>query len=728
MADLEHFELVLPNDTRSASQARRALGQYLQSLGLTDMVPSAELVITELVANAVLHTDGPVRVGLERSDSSIRILVWDQSPLLPVVPNVSPSSMTGRGLLLVRSLASDLGFEAMAEGKVVWAEISPHRPTGAPDIDSLIDAWADDLGASPPSGPVRYVVELGDVPTDLLLAAKSHVDNLVREFLLAARGAETGASSTVPPHLAELIDTVVRGFADARLSIKRQALEASRRELDHVQLRLELGREAVEAGEAYLRALDEADLYCRAARLLTLETPPEHRVFRHWYVGEITKQLRRADSGLPPVPPQRFEDRLLQEMSEVAQAWAAAERGARLYSVSAALAGAMSPEAVAQAVLGEGAAALRASGGGLLLKVADDRLSVSGTVGYDEHVVATLNQESPADELPGALALRTGESVWVESREERDQRFPDLVGFERDTVSMCAVPLRAGDRLFGALRFSFSEPRLFDEDERRFVTALAAQAAQALDRAQLYQERSDLSRRLQRSLLPPALPHIPGLDVAAAYQPLGNGMELGGDFYDMWPIAEAEWAFALGDVCGKGPEAAAVTALVRYSLRAITGANADLVAVVGRLNDVLLSSAQTDDQFSTVMFGTIRMVGDGARMEFVTGGHPGPVVQRASGELSIVNTEGTLLGAFPVIDVRSYRIDLAPGDRVVLYTDGVTEARSAGVMFGSEGLLAVTRGAPVASSDAAAIVEASVLAYSGGVLSDDLAVLIIRKE
>src|SRR5205085_6222188 len=138
--------------------------------------------------------------------------------------------------------------------------------------------------------------------------------------------------------------------------------------------------------------------------------------------------------------------------------------------------------------------------------------------------------ESIETELPAAVALRTGEAVWIESRKERDLQFPELLELEPDTVSVCAVPLDVQGRRLGALRFSFNEPRLFDEDERRFVLTMAAQAAQALDRSELQQQQIDNSRRLQRSLLPPSMPAIPGIDVAAVYQPFGNGMEVGGDF------------------------------------------------------------------------------------------------------------------------------------------------------------------------------------------------------
>lgn len=718
--------LEFPNETRSVALARRAVREHLAGQGAGELLSSAELVVTELMANAVLHTDGPVELRVQALQPGVRISVADTNPDRPVVPTVSADSMTGRGLLLVRQLAARMGFETLPAGKLVWAELRTELLPGDSGVDELIEAWADDLAQSAP--PATYHIDLGEVPTDLLLDAKAHVDNLVREFLLAASGAEEGSTSAVPPHLAELIEAVVIRFSGPRRAIKRQALEGARRGLTHVRLSLDLTPDAAEAGEAYLQAMDEADIYCRAARLLTLETPPKHRVFRQWYVGEIVDQVRRAEAGLPPRPPQHFEERVLQEIDAVAAAWATAERAARLYSVASALAGAMTPEAVAEAVLTEGAAALGASGGGLFLPAVSDRLAVPGTIGYNQQLVESLRAESPDAELPAAYALRSGEAVWMESRDERDRRFPQLAGMERSTVSMCAVPLRVGDRMLGALRFSFSEQRLFDDDERRFVLALAAQAAQALDRAQLYRDRTELYQRLQRSLLPPDLPEIPGLELAAVYHPLGEGIEVGGDFYDAWALGPDQWAFALGDVCGTGPEAAGLSAFIRYTLRAVATPEADQAASLTRLNEVLIAANDDRfDRFATVIFGTATHVpGEGWRVRIATGGHPEPVLQRGNGEVELVPTGGSLLGILSEVRILVREVYLQAGDRLLLYTDGASEARRYGQMFGTEGLIDAFEGSPPSAAVAVRAVEAAVLSHAGGRLTDDLALLVVR--
>jgi GAF domain-containing protein/anti-sigma regulatory factor (Ser/Thr protein kinase) len=486
--------LLLGAEPDAVPYARRWVADALAAGPVATILPDAELVVSELVTNAVLHAGPPISVQVEVHGETVRITVADGSRATPVRALARADAMTGRGLSLVAALARDWGVEATPSGKIVWCELSAAPParaagTGAGtdvddedvDVDALLASWAD---LEPKADDVRrYTVELGDVPTDLLLGAKAHVDNLVREFTLAARGAASGRTAEVPPQLAELIEAVVSGFSEARQSIKRQALDAASRGADRTTLTLTLPLDAADAGERYLAALDEADAYARAARLLTLETPPQHKVFRRWYVESLIVQLRQAASGEETHLPTTFERRLLDELAVVATAQRNSERAARLFKVTAALAGTVTTADVAHVVVSEGVIALGASGGTLLVPE-DDHLEVPATVGYDDALVARLRAERRDAELPAATAIRTRRNVWLESREERDEQFPELVGLEPGTVSMCAVPLVAGENILGALRFSFDSARLFDADERNFVQTLAAQTAQALERAQ----------------------------------------------------------------------------------------------------------------------------------------------------------------------------------------------------------------------------------------------------
>ncbi|HVF06741.1 MAG TPA: SpoIIE family protein phosphatase [Frankiaceae bacterium] len=464
-------------------RARRLAMETLAAIGLDDLVDDASVIMTELVTNAVLHGLEPIHVRVLATETMARLEVEDGNPNLPFRGLAGVNSMTGRGLHLVAALARRVGSDSRGTGKVVWAELVAGEQATATVVPLFPDAWIDhdDLLL----GEQMYDVELGDVPTDLLIDAKSHVDNLVREFTLAAAGAAAGQSATVPAHLADLIKTVTTRFAAARESIKRQAVGAASSAQPRTHLVLRLPVSAADAGADYLHALDEVDHYARAARLLTLATPPQHRAFRRWYVGSLVTQLRAVAAGEAPPGVASFEEFLLAEVGSVAAAQRLADRGARLQTVTAALARAVAPEDVAAVVVTEGVAALGASGGGLLMPLDDEHLGVPGVVGYSEAVVERLRAERPDAELPGAHTLRTGEAVWLESPAERDKRFPELAALEPTTVSLCAVPLVAGDTVVGALRFSFAEPRIFDLEERAFVAALAAQTALALERSNL---------------------------------------------------------------------------------------------------------------------------------------------------------------------------------------------------------------------------------------------------
>lgn len=472
------------------SRARALAARRAHELGRPELADDAALVASELVTNALLHGDGCRGIRVTAGDGGLRVEVRDGNKEPPLLGYPSEESLTGRGLRLVASLSAAWGAEMEADGKVLWAEVTGVRSPfdAAEDVEQLLAMWSDSDDEAAPQR--TYRVELGGVPTDLLLAAKSHVDNLVREFTLASSGALDGQSNALPAHLGGLLSAVIDRFADTRLAIKRQAVVAAGRGEAVTELTLDLPASAADAAADYVKALDEVDAYCRARRLLTLETPPQHRVFRHWYVEELVRQLRGAVTGHPEGPVQTFERRLLAEIDASAAARRVAERTARLYTVSSALLTADTPEAVAKVVLTEGVAVLGAAGG-VMLATDADRLALSAAIGYDETVVERLRNELIDAELPAAEALRTGQPVWLETPAERDQRFPRLVRFEATTVALCAVPLVVGGRRIGALRFSFTEARLFDEDERRFILALAAQSAQALARAQLAQPPPD---------------------------------------------------------------------------------------------------------------------------------------------------------------------------------------------------------------------------------------------
>ena len=242
------------------------------------------------------------------------------------------------------------------------------------------------------------------------------------------------------------------------------------------------------------------------------------------------------------------------------------------------------------------------------------------------------------------------------------------------TSWMC-VPLMARGRILGAISFVSTRPdRRYGGDDLAFAEDLARRSALAIDNARLFEERTHIARSLQRSLLPPRLPEIPGLEVAARYRPAGLGNEVGGDFYDLFEIGAGRWGLAVGDVCGKGAEAAALTGLARYTIRESAAHDPRPSSVLTSLNQALLRHEGL--QLCTVAFGHLRLEDRRALLTVGCGGHPLPLLLRADGHPSTAAEPGTILGVFDDPDVPEMDVQLRPGDAVVFYTDGVTDERT----------------------------------------------------
>jgi serine phosphatase RsbU (regulator of sigma subunit) len=226
--------------------------------------------------------------------------------------------------------------------------------------------------------------------------------------------------------------------------------------------------------------------------------------------------------------------------------------------------------------------------------------------------------------------------------------------------------------------------------------------------------------------MPENLPDVPGVELAARYLAAGEGNEVGGDFYDIYRAGESTWGIAIGDVRGKGARAAAVTALARYALRTASLTETVPSRVLALLNEAMLRQ-RADDRFCTVAYASIESTDAGVSMRLGVGGHPLPLLLRADGSVERVGTPGTLIGLVPDPDIVDVRMDLQPGDSLVLYTDGVSEARSDGDLFGEERLIDLVKGC--AGLDATGIaerIERDVLTFQGDENADDLAVLVLR--
>src|SRR5919197_2937748 len=213
--------------------------------------------------------------------------------------------------------------------------------------------------------------------------------------------------------------------------------------------------------------------------------------------------------------------------------------------------------------------------------------------------------------------------------------------------------------------------------------------ALCLDNARMYSRQLAVSQALQRGLLPPDTPVIPGIDHSVVYEPAGEGHDVGGDFYDIFPVGAGRWRFALGDVCGTGPEAAAVTGLARHTLRLLARENYGVAAVLDRLNRALFEEGPRA-RLITVLHGELSpRPGGGAALTVAAAGHPLPLLLSSTdGRVVPVATSQLLLGAVPDVSYYEEKSDLAIGDVLLCVTDGVTERRLDGRLLDDDDGLA----------------------------------------
>jgi hypothetical protein len=268
-------------------------------------------------------------------------------------------------------------------------------------------------------------------------------------------------------------------------------------------------------------------------------------------------------------------------------------------------------------------------------------------------------------------------------------------------------------------------PAEFPARDEAILTQLAQLASVAIANARLYEREHTIAHTLQRSLRPGALPTVPGISAAVRFRPAGEGVELGGDFYDLHRARGESWAALIGDVQGKGPDAAAVTALARHTLRAAAAYEDRPSGVLALLHRALRE--QNAERFITVAYAHLRWTGERLQVELACGGHPLPLVVHPDGTVEPVGQLGTLLGTDIEPQLADVNVELVEGDLLVLYTDGVTEVRRRRrEVFGIRELTALLESCGGLAPDAVADrVEAAVLAASEGMLRDDVAILVI---
>jgi serine phosphatase RsbU (regulator of sigma subunit)/PAS domain-containing protein len=294
--------------------------------------------------------------------------------------------------------------------------------------------------------------------------------------------------------------------------------------------------------------------------------------------------------------------------------------------------------------------------------------------------------------------------------------------------SAMVVPLVARGRVLGALTLAMEDSgRVHTPADLELAEELGRRAALAVDNVRLHHDQRTIAATLQRALLPPEMPSPTGAALAARYLPAGEGIEVGGDFYDAMPLGGERWLLAAGDVCGKGAEAAALTAMARFTLRALAPQTDGPAALVSALNEAILRQAPGNTRFLTLVAAELAPCPEGLLVRVCCAGHPHPLVVRADGRTEWGGTDAGLVGLYDDLTTTERSLVLAPGDALVLYTDGVTEARGDAGMLGDEGLLALTEGGLTADELADRVVD-GVMGAADAARRDDVAVVVVRAE
>jgi serine phosphatase RsbU (regulator of sigma subunit) len=362
------------------------------------------------------------------------------------------------------------------------------------------------------------------------------------------------------------------------------------------------------------------------------------------------------------------------------------------------------------------------------------RVVVAAAEGDEAREVMQIRRRYPLDPDAGTgvpAVIRSGAAelhpdIEPESfaRQAASPKQADLIA-RLGLRSAMFVPMSARGRTFGAITLC-ARDRSFDESDLYLAEELAARCAIAVDNARLFRERTRIARTLQESLLPPLLPELPGVDVGARFHAAGQGYEVGGDFYDVFEIGGGSFGVAIGDVCGKGPDAAAVTALARYTLRATALTESSPAQVLKTLNAAMLKQPG-ERRFCTVAYARFDPMPTGMVATIAAGGHPLPLVLRAGTSAAEAGTPGTLLGVLDDPEIDDAALDLFPGDSLVLFTDGVTEARAPKRVWGSNDLARfVGSHEPLRAAAIAERIERGALAAQADEPRDDVAIVVLK--
>ncbi|RAY16541.1 protein serine phosphatase [Actinomadura craniellae] len=685
-----------PSSAGSVAEARRYVREVLTDWQVPELADDAVLATSELATNAVAYAGTAFEVRCRLEDDDLQIEVCDHHPLRrPAMPGLEASG--GRGLPSVARLATAWGVNYDRTTKGIWFRLSRGATGPAPlPVDFTVSAAPPvEARRSRADMAVDAVAGTVDAVRDLLSADGAAVLLAERDGRLTLE-ASAGLPADVPTTQLTMggagdiggTPWVWRDGADRPLATAMRAgslvgapLQAQGRLIGLlVATAAEPGRFEESDGSRIARIADEMALTLERARLGELE-----RSWRGWlsFVAEASDLLAGT------LDQERTMALVAQLVVPRLATWCA------VYTVDDT--GTAGPSYVWHT----------------------DENKSDGLRGLLDHL-----PPGPPIEVPGPWP------AWSAAPESARETAGPIAD---DTVY--GFPMVARGRRIGMIVIGRPAGDHFPRGALDLAEELSRRAALAVDNARLYSAQTAMSQALQRSLLPPDIPAIPGLEVAVVYEPAGEGSEVGGDFYDVFSCApdpttgRPTWRFAIGDVCGTGPAAAAVTGLARQAMRILAAEGMRVPAVLARLNALILGEGARS-RLLTLLHGEItpRPGADGMRIAMVSAGHPPPLVLDPDGRVREVGTPQPLLGVFDEVDFTADTIELHRGQVLLCVTDGVTERRAGNRLLGDaqglERLLAECAG--LSAGAVAAHIQRAVRDYGPEPSGDDVALIVLR--
>lgn len=684
----------------SVSEARRFARDVLADWGLDELLDDVVLLTSELVTNAVTHAGTPMTVAVVREEDRLRIDVFDQHPtrVLPVGANARPGAGEhGRGLLITSALSTAWGVEYRRDHKRVWAAFALVETTldveapngGVPEgkdvrrRESVATPGRDPLGLS---GLALNQLALADI-LDLVVeqtrerfdADAAYLlleDEMEDQFVVAA------TSGAATPIKGRSVRRGEGGAPSLRASFRPLAISDLRATPVELLRELELGS-LVTAPVAFEgRVIGTLAVAKKGAGSFATEDGAELQRVADWAAPSVDRaSTRAADSER--------------------RAWLTFQSEA-----SVMLAASLDLEATT-AMTGQIVVPRLATWCGIYLNDARDHPRLQFAWHADEHQLDAVRD-----------ALEDAEPEDPEAPAE-----PDVEG------EIAILPLEARNRIIGWLTLGRPDGEPLRRERLMVAEAVARRAALAIDNARAHTELQEIGRSLQRSLLPAVLPEIPGVDIGVGYEPTGEFNEAGGDFYDIFALGAGRWGFMVGDVCGVGPEAAAVAGMSRHTVRALMRAGIPIAPTLERLN-AAIGDEGLRGRFITLVCGTLEVTAASRfRVRLVCAGHPPPfLVTRARPGVPArrVGRSQALLGVLDAVDYIEEEVTVERGDRLVVVTDGVLERRAGDAMFEEAGVEAVlATGIDLRAQAVADRLLRAVADFSGAPPSDDMAVLVL---